>query len=76
MKQRSELIGMIYRRGYPSRRQFAKAHGFQESLMSLIGSGRLNPDMNLVNKFCRALKCKPEEIFSPDELMCAKELTA
>ena len=74
MKQRSELIGMIYRRGYPSRRQFAKAYGFQESLISLIGSGRLNPDIKLVKKLCRALECKPEEIFSSYDLVCAKDL--
>lgn len=76
MKQRSELVGMIYRRGYPSRRQFAKACGFQESSISLIVRGRLNPDMKLVKRLCRALKCKPEEIFSSIDLVCAKDLAA
>jgi predicted transcriptional regulator len=68
MKQRSEFFGMIYKRGYSSRRQFAKQHGFPESYISLIGTGRLNPDISLIKNISKALKCRPEEIFTNEDL--------
>ena len=71
MKQRSEFFGMIYKRGFSSRRQFAKKYGFPESYISLIGTGRLNPDVSLIKKISSALKCRPNEIFSNEDLQNA-----